>query len=133
MAQVVNHVVFADPTNPQARGLQAQALEQLGYQSESATWRNAYLMGAKELREGSPDGGRIPTRDMSGAMTAEHHRPDAVDPNATAAVRIDRSTLVATFDDVEALDRAEISGNRELVRALLSSLTVFTTATLIEP
>ena len=72
VAQVVNHVVFADPTNQQARDLQAAALEQLGYQSESGSWRNAYLMGAKELREGTPDWGRIPTRDMSNAMRAEH-------------------------------------------------------------
>ncbi|MEM7324606.1 MAG: alkyl sulfatase dimerization domain-containing protein, partial [Actinomycetota bacterium] len=60
VAQVVNHVVFADPSNREARSLQADALEQMGYQAESATWRNAYLMGAKELREGSPDWGRIP-------------------------------------------------------------------------
>jgi len=72
VAQVVNHVVFADPTNTDARHLQADALEQMGYQAESATWRNAYLMGAKELREGSPKQGRIPTRDMSQAMQAEH-------------------------------------------------------------
>ncbi len=72
VAQVVNHVVFADPQNREARSLQADALEQLGYQSESATWRNAYLMGAKELREGTPDWGRVPTRDMSQAMSAEH-------------------------------------------------------------
>ncbi len=71
VAEVVNHVVFADPENREARQLQADALEQMGYQSESATWRNAYLMGAKELREGSPAWGRIPTRDMSNAMTAE--------------------------------------------------------------
>ena len=70
VAEVVNHVVFADPTNAEARRLQADALEQLGYQSESATWRNAYLMGAKELREGSPTRGRAPTRDMAAAMTA---------------------------------------------------------------
>ena len=71
VAQVVNHVVFADPGNTEARHLQADALEQLGYQAESATWRNAYLMGAKELREGSPQWGRVPTRDMSNAMNAE--------------------------------------------------------------
>ncbi|MGI9595199.1 MAG: alkyl/aryl-sulfatase [Acidimicrobiales bacterium] len=71
VAELVNHVVFADPSNTEARRLQADALEQLGYQAESATWRNAYLMGAKELREGSPEWGRIPTRDMSNAMTAE--------------------------------------------------------------
>ncbi len=54
VAQVVNHVVFADPKNPAARALQADALEQLGYQAESATWRNAYLNGAQELRNGVP-------------------------------------------------------------------------------
>ena len=54
VAELVNHLVFADPTNDEARSLQAAALEQLGYQSESATFRNAYLTGARELREGPP-------------------------------------------------------------------------------
>ncbi|MGW4049892.1 alkyl/aryl-sulfatase [Streptomyces sp. NPDC004779] len=53
VAQVVNHVLFADPGNPEARDLQARALEQLGYGSENGTWRNFYLMGALELREGA--------------------------------------------------------------------------------
>jgi alkyl sulfatase BDS1-like metallo-beta-lactamase superfamily hydrolase len=52
VAQVVNHVVFAQPRNRDARELQADALEQLGYQSESPIWRNFYLTGAKELRDG---------------------------------------------------------------------------------
>ncbi len=52
VAEVVNHVVFADPDNQAARNLQADALEQLGYQAESGPWRNFYLSGAKELREG---------------------------------------------------------------------------------
>ena len=52
VAQVVNHVVFADPNNQAARNLQSDALEQLGYQAESGPWRNFYLTGAKELREG---------------------------------------------------------------------------------
>jgi alkyl sulfatase BDS1-like metallo-beta-lactamase superfamily hydrolase len=52
VAQVVNHVVFADPQNQAARDLQADALEQLGYQAENGPWRNFYLTGAKELREG---------------------------------------------------------------------------------
>ena len=72
VAQVVNHVVFADPSNQPARELQAEALEQLGYQSESGTWRNAYLMGAKELREGTPQRVRMPNRSMDRAMEAEH-------------------------------------------------------------
>lgn len=52
VAQVVNHVIFADPENEKARSLQADTLEQLGYQSESAVLRNIYLFGAKELRDG---------------------------------------------------------------------------------
>ncbi|HEY2795298.1 MAG TPA: alkyl sulfatase dimerization domain-containing protein, partial [Micromonosporaceae bacterium] len=51
-AELVNHLVFAYPTNAAAVGLQADALEQLGYQSENGTWRSLYLTGAYELRNG---------------------------------------------------------------------------------
>ncbi len=50
VVEVVNHVVFADPDNETARLLQADALEQLGFQSESGPWRDFYLSGAMELR-----------------------------------------------------------------------------------
>jgi len=50
VAQVMDQVVFADPTNSEARELAARAFEQLGYLSESAIWRNSYLLGAQELR-----------------------------------------------------------------------------------
>ncbi|MFF7065064.1 alkyl sulfatase dimerization domain-containing protein [Pseudomonas sp. NPDC008258] len=52
VAELTRHLVFAQPDNSAARELQADALEQLGYQSENATWRNAYLTGAQELRNG---------------------------------------------------------------------------------
>ena len=52
VARVTSQLVFADPSNKEARELGADALEQLGYQSEAATWRNAYLLGAYELRNG---------------------------------------------------------------------------------
>src|SRR6202000_2582942 len=52
VAELVNHLVFADPGNQAARELQADALEQLGYQGENGTWRSLYLMGAHELRNG---------------------------------------------------------------------------------
>jgi linear primary-alkylsulfatase len=54
VAEVMSQVVFGDPANAAARALGADALEQLGYASESATWRNAYLLGALELRQGPP-------------------------------------------------------------------------------
>jgi alkyl sulfatase BDS1-like metallo-beta-lactamase superfamily hydrolase len=50
VVEVVNHVVFAEPQNETARLFQADALEQLGYQSESGPWRDFYLTGALELR-----------------------------------------------------------------------------------
>ncbi len=50
VAELVNHLVFADPDNMEARNLQADALEQLGYQAESGPWRDFYLTGAQELR-----------------------------------------------------------------------------------
>lgn len=53
VAEVTNVLVFADPENVAARLLCADALEQLGYQSESGTWRNAYLSAAYELRNGN--------------------------------------------------------------------------------
>ena len=53
VAQITKELVFADPSNQKARNLCADALEQLGYQAESGAWRNAYLMGAAELRKGN--------------------------------------------------------------------------------
>lgn len=51
VAEVVNHVVFADPSNAAAKDLLADTYEQLGYGAENGTWRNFYLSGATELRD----------------------------------------------------------------------------------
>ena len=55
---MASQLVFANPANREARELAADAFEQLAYQSESATARNAYLQGASELRNGVPNLGR---------------------------------------------------------------------------
>ncbi|MBM7587578.1 alkyl sulfatase BDS1-like metallo-beta-lactamase superfamily hydrolase [Bacillus pakistanensis] len=52
VAQVLKNVVMAEPDNSEAKNLLADAFEQLGYQAESANWRNIYLVGASELRNG---------------------------------------------------------------------------------
>ena len=54
VAQLLNHLVFAEPGNGQAKALLAQAYDQLGYQSESGPWRDVYLTAAYELRHGAP-------------------------------------------------------------------------------
>lgn len=53
VAQITNTLVYADSENEQAKYLCADALEQLGYQAESGAWRNAYLVAASELRNGT--------------------------------------------------------------------------------
>jgi alkyl sulfatase BDS1-like metallo-beta-lactamase superfamily hydrolase len=70
VAEAMSHVVFADPANTEARRLGADALEQLGYAAESVLWRNVYLVGAHELRQGLPPaGGRaLPNPYTVGAM-----------------------------------------------------------------
>ncbi|KAH0595208.1 hypothetical protein MHUMG1_06957 [Metarhizium humberi] len=51
-AEILNHVVFAEPEHAEARGLLADTYEQLGYGSENGPWRNFYMSGAAELRGG---------------------------------------------------------------------------------
>lgn len=51
-AELLNHAVFAEPTDDAARALLADTYDQLGYQAESGPWRDFYLTGARELREG---------------------------------------------------------------------------------
>ncbi|MCP2329235.1 alkyl sulfatase BDS1-like metallo-beta-lactamase superfamily hydrolase [Hamadaea flava] len=52
-AQVLDHVVFAEPDHKPARTLLADVLERLGFGVENGTWRNVYLSGAYELRQGN--------------------------------------------------------------------------------
>ena len=54
-ATALNHVVFADPENADAKALLADVYTQMGYQAESGPWRNFYLAGAAELRNGIQD------------------------------------------------------------------------------
>jgi alkyl sulfatase BDS1-like metallo-beta-lactamase superfamily hydrolase len=87
VAELLNHLVFADPANVEARQLQADTFEQLGYQSESATFRNAYLTGAQELRHGPPPA-----------------RP------ATRSSYLDAMTIDLVFDSIAVRLRAEDVG-----------------------
>ena len=62
---LLNNITFSNPENMDARYLEADAMEQLGYQAESAPWRNYYLGGAKELRHGI-----VPVSTPNGASLA---------------------------------------------------------------
>lgn len=88
VAEIVNHLVFADPTNADARHLQADALEQMGYQAESGPWRGFYLTAAMELRNPRPPsatprsaaGGQLrtlPTEQLLDALSVRLNGPKA--------------------------------------------------------
>lgn len=57
VAEVLKHVVFANPGSGKGKNLLADAYEQMGYQAESGPWRSVYLQGAYELRNGTPSAG----------------------------------------------------------------------------
>ena len=57
VAEVLSHLVIAQPDHAEAKGLLARTYDQLGYRAESTAWRNAYLTGSHELRRGPPEKG----------------------------------------------------------------------------
>jgi alkyl sulfatase BDS1-like metallo-beta-lactamase superfamily hydrolase len=87
-AEVLNHLVFADPDNGEARSLLAASYDQLGYQAESGPWRDVYLSAALELRHGPPRQGldsaamedvlrQTPVQRFFDAMATRLNGPDA--------------------------------------------------------
>lgn len=89
-AELLKHAVYADADNRAARELLARSFEQMGYMAEAAPWRNFYLSGALELRQGAPDQGvsrsmmldmlqHVPIEAFLGAMAASLDGPKAAD------------------------------------------------------
>ena len=112
VAEFTNRLVFADPKNKEARNLCADALEQLGYQAESGPWRNCYLAGALELREGNQEGGPDAQTDFGGDMVRNLTPEMAFD---FIGIRLDRAKLA----DKEFTVRFELSDRNETYIAYL--------------
>jgi alkyl sulfatase BDS1-like metallo-beta-lactamase superfamily hydrolase len=98
VAEVLNHLVFAQPANEKARLLLAKAYDQLGYQAESGVWRSVYLAGAYELRHGVPKAegnlskareimNRTPASRFFDSMAVRLNGPKAEGKNMTLNVR----------------------------------------------
>ncbi|WP_432219358.1 alkyl/aryl-sulfatase [Pseudomonas kribbensis] len=94
VAELLDQAVLDQPNDKAAKELLARAYEQLGYQSESATWRNSYLTAAQELRNGPPEKGvrrsdlielmkQTPTERFLEAMAASLDGPAADGKNWT--------------------------------------------------
>ncbi len=89
VAELLNHLVFAEPENTKAKALLARTYDQLGYQSESGPWRDVYLTAAYELRHGAPEKGidltimtdvlkQTPIHHFFDSMAVRLNGPDAV-------------------------------------------------------
>ncbi|GGU58991.1 alkyl/aryl-sulfatase [Streptomyces daghestanicus] len=93
-AEVLNHVVFADPEHAEARALQAATFERLGRGAECGPWRNFYLTGAAELRDGVRGAAGRGAPDIVAALTAEQiFRSMAVRIDGPRAAEAGRSLL----------------------------------------
>lgn len=70
--EVLNHVLFADEHHETARALQADAFERIAFGAENGTWRNVFLVGAKELRDAEPaTAANRGAPDLLGALSVE--------------------------------------------------------------
>ncbi|CAL9371273.1 Putative alkyl_aryl-sulfatase YjcS [Nocardiopsis dassonvillei] len=68
-AELASHAVFAEPDNADAKELLADVLTRLGHGAECATWRNFFLVGAKELRGGVPPTAIALAESMASALS----------------------------------------------------------------
>ena len=111
---ILNHLVFAEPENRTARNMLAATYEQLGFQAESVLWRNIYLCGAQELREGKkprPGVGGVnediaramPLRDFFNLLAVK------LDPAKAKGVR-----LSINFDLTDSGERAALTINNQV-------------------
>ena len=104
VAQIMGQAVLADPAHPGARALLADAFEQLGFQAESATWRNAYLYGAQEMRHGKRD---IPPRPMLAPDLVAGLPTDLLLEYLAVRLNPDRAGVAAISIDIDVTDRGE--------------------------
>jgi alkyl sulfatase BDS1-like metallo-beta-lactamase superfamily hydrolase len=101
-ATLLNHAVFADGANMEARELLAEVYVHLAFQAEAGTWRNIYLAGAQELRAEAP------------ALRTQPIRPEVLGAATTsmvldvAAVRVNPEHALTRFAiNIDLTDRGE--------------------------
>ena len=138
-SDLLNQLVFADPKNVEGRALLADSYEQQGYQAESAIWRNMFLSGARDLREGMKAGINAQSIDMISAIptgllldsVATRLDPKIIgdtaltlnfvisDRNETAKVTVGNSVMFNEMGKSHVAPAVTIIGPRQLFLALL--------------
>jgi alkyl sulfatase BDS1-like metallo-beta-lactamase superfamily hydrolase len=110
-AELLNHVVFADDTNAEAKGLLADVYDTLGFGAENGTWRNFYLQGAYELRHGVQPAAlnSAGAADMIGALSVDQlFDAVAIRVNGPRAWE-EHLAIDWTFTDLDHTYRTELS------------------------
>jgi alkyl sulfatase BDS1-like metallo-beta-lactamase superfamily hydrolase len=101
-AMLLNHVVFADDKNQKARDQLAGVYTKLGFETEAGSWRNIYLTGAQELRQGPVS---LPAGGFSPAVLSATTTAMLLD---FAAVRVNPQKAIRPFKiNIELTDRKE--------------------------
>lgn len=138
-SDLLNQLVFADPKNMEGRNLLADSYEQQGYQAESAIWRNMFLSGARDLREGMKAGVNAQSIDMISAIptgllldsVATRLDPKIIgdaaltlnfvisDRNELAKITVGNSVMFSEMGKAHAGPAVTITGPRQLFLALL--------------
>lgn len=138
-SDLLNHLVFADPKNVEGRALLADSYEQQGYQAESAIWRNMFLSGARDLREGMKAGINAQSIDMISAIptgllldsVATRLDPAIIgnaaltlnfiisDRRENAKVTVGNAVMITEMGAGHAAPAVTVSGPRQLFLALL--------------
>ena len=138
-SDLLQQLVFADPKNGTAKSLLADSYEQQGYQSESAIWRNQFLVAAKELRDGPPENFATQSPDLIAAVptqllldsTSTRFDPkslgreaaniqlEIIDRGETASIEANGNVLIGRVGHVANEPDVIIRGPRQLMLAML--------------
>ena len=138
-SDLLNQLVFAEPTNAAGRAMLADSYEQQGYEAESAIWRNQFLSAANDLRHGMKASATIQSPDMIGAIptglllesVATRLDPAKVagknlainfniaDRDETAKISVGNGVLISEMASSHSTPTATVTGPRQLFLAML--------------
>jgi alkyl sulfatase BDS1-like metallo-beta-lactamase superfamily hydrolase len=130
--EVLNHVLFADEHHVGARALQADAFERLAFGAENGTWRNVFLVGAKELRDGEPaTAANRGAPDLLGALSVEQILSSVairVDGPKAWDVHLVLSFVISDLDETYVFELRNGVANHRLTAAPAPGSTTLTLA-----
>jgi len=138
-SDLLQQLVFTEADNVDARALVADSYEQQGYQSESAIWRNQFLVAASELRKGRTENFRTQSPDLVAAVPTEllldsaatrfdpasfsretvTVRFDLTDRSESASVEANHSVMIPRMEETATAPDVIVTGPRQLVLGLL--------------